>query len=157
MSTFGEIKELPEKYRKYRDKIVLLFKKYDISSIPSLSSTYRNNQQFKDEWRGIWIEVSKQEGGKISLTTAGIIIGSALGGVGIAAMGSAVGVPLALVLGLGGFLSGTKFDSLKVFSSNKTVSVSIPKDIYKKLEMDAKDSEQSVSELLQNIIRQMYE
>jgi hypothetical protein len=157
MSTIDEIKELPEKYKGYRNKIVELFKSNEINSISSLVYAYKNNSKFKEEWQKVWIEVSKEEGGKISLTTIGVILGSALGGVGIAAMGSAIGVPLALILGLGGFLSGTKIDSLKKFSNSKIISISIPKEIYKKIELNAKNSDQTVKELLQIMIKQKYE
>tara|TARA_R110000868_G_scaffold234868_3_gene488544 strand:- start:1475 stop:1948 length:474 start_codon:yes stop_codon:yes gene_type:complete len=157
MGTISEIKEIPEKYKKYRDKIIELFKQNDINSISSLVAMYKANPQFKENWKKIWVEVSKEDGGKISLTTVGVIIGSALGGIGVATMGSAIGVPLALVLGLGGFLTGTKFDSLRIFSNNKSVTISIPKDLYAKIESDAKTLDQSVSKYVELIIEQAYE
>ncbi|MBF7731644.1 ribbon-helix-helix protein, CopG family [Pseudomonas sp. N040] len=156
MSTYSEIKELPEKYRKYRDLIIKLFKQYNISSTSSLIKIYKNNSKFKNEWKRIWVEVSAEEGGKLSLTTIGIIIGSALGSVGIATMGSAIGVPLALILGLGGFLSGTKIDSLKIFSENKKITISLPRELYEKIDLDSKVAEQSMSKLLELIIEEAY-
>ena len=119
MSTFEEIGEIPEKYRAHKEALTLIFKQYEIDGIKSLITKYRGDSFFKNDWSEFWSRVAKQEGGKLSLTTIGLIIGASLGGVGIAAMGSAVGMPLALVLGLGGFLSGSKFDSLLVFSSDK--------------------------------------
>lgn len=156
MSTFDEIKELPSKYKKYRDQLIELFKYHNISSIPLLVNNFKDNKQFKTDWNKIWIDISKEEGGKLSLTTIGIIIGSALGGVGIAAMGSAIGLPLALVLGLGGFLSGAKFDSLKFFGSKKSISIKLPKELFKKIESDANASNMSVSDLVENLIKQAY-
>lgn len=71
-------------------------------------------------------------------------------------MGSAVGVPIVAVLGPGGFLSGSKFDSLKVFGTNKSVTISIPKEFYARIVFDAKGSEQ-VSSLSERIIEKVYE
>lgn len=47
------------------------------------------------------------------MTTIGVILGAALGGVGIAFAGTAIGLPLFFVLGLGGLITGNEFDSLK--------------------------------------------
>ena len=69
----------------------------------------------------------------MTLTSIGIIIGYSLGGVGIAAMGGAIGLPLFLVLGTAGFLGGGWLDKLiNCFSKNE--SIEIPKDLYKKME-----------------------
>ena len=57
------------------------------------------------------MEIAKAEGGKITLTTACAIIGLVLGGVGIAAMGGAIGIPLALIVTPIGYLVGQEADS----------------------------------------------
>ena len=111
------MKKLPEEFLKYKNSLVELFEKYDINSIKSLKSTYKNNLEFRNEWKSIWLIIAKENGGKLSLTTMGIIIGSALGGVGIALMGTAFGMPLALILGLGGFLFGSKVDDINTTES----------------------------------------
>ena len=152
MGTFEEIGEIPEKYRVHKESLKLLFKKHDIDGIKALISKYTTNSSFKAEWAIFWSELAKSEGGKLSLTTIGLIIGAALGGVGIAAMGGAIGMPLALVLGLGGFLSGSKFDSLSVFSSEKKVSAKISKDLYLALESKASEYGLTVSEYVKLII-----
>jgi len=156
MSTFDEIKELPDKFKKYQDQVIELFNAYNINSIQLFVKNYRNNEQFKKDWNKLWIQISKVEGGKLSLTTIGIIMGSALGGVGIAAMGSAIGLPLALVLGLGGFVSGSKFDSLNFFGSKKRVSIKLSKELLRNIESDAKESGVSVSDYVEIILQQAY-
>jgi len=156
MSTIEEIKEIPEKYQKYRDELIELFKKYGVYGIQSLINNYKNNLDFKEEWSTTWVKISKEDGGKLSLTTIGIIIGSAMGGVGIAAMGSAVGLPLALVLGLGGFFSGSKIDSLKFFGSKKSVKFKISKDTHQRLIEDAGNSDLSTSDFVEQLIEIHY-
>jgi hypothetical protein len=54
-----------------------------------------------------------KESAKISLATIGMIVGLALGGVGIAAMGGAIGVLFAIILGIVGFKGGSKIDALR--------------------------------------------
>lgn len=152
MSTFEEIGEIPEKYRAHKEALSLIFKQYAIDGIKSLVSEYRSNPQFKKDWSEFWSHVAKQEGGKLSLTTIGLIIGASLGGVGIAAMGSAVGMPLALILGLGGFLSGSKFDSLLVFSSDKKVTTKLSKECYNVLESKANEFGITVNEYVKLIL-----
>lgn len=152
MSTFEEIGEIPEKYRAHKESLKLMFKLHDIDGIKALISKYKSDPSFKDEWNLFWSDLAKAEGGKLSLTTIGLIIGAALGGVGIAAMGGAVGMPLALVLGLSGFLGGSKFDSLLFFSSEKKVSAKISKDSYQALESKANEFGISVSEYVKLIL-----
>lgn len=118
MSTLNEIKDIPNKYKLYRDQLIELFRENKITSIKKLVSHYKTIEKFRNDWNEIWLQLAKADGGKISLTTMGIIIGSALGGVGIAAMGSAIGIPLALVLGLGGFIFGSIIDDEYNSSSN---------------------------------------
>lgn len=122
MGTFGEIKEIPKKYRAHRDRFKRLFHRYEIDGPKNFGKSYRKNDEFRTEVSAIFWDIAKDEGGKLSLTTMGIIIGSALGGVGIAAMGSAIGLPLSAVLGVGGLLSGSKIDSWKLFRTNKNNS-----------------------------------
>lgn len=152
MSTFEEIGELPEKYRAYKEALVSLLKRYEIEGIKSLVKAYRNNTSFKSEWRDFWALVAKGEGGKLSLSTIGLIIGASLGGVGIAAMGGAIGMPLALVLGLGGFLGGLKFDSFKIFSEEKRISVKVSKDCLDTLTGKADQSGITLKEYIKLIL-----
>ena len=56
-------------------------------------------------------QLMKVEGGKLTFTIAFAIIGAALGGVGVAAMGGAIGVPLALIGAFVGLVLGNEADS----------------------------------------------
>jgi hypothetical protein len=74
--------------------------RHEVRNVRALIELFRSNHEFSSEWRAIWSDIAETEGGKISLTTAGTILGAVLGGVGIAAMGGAIALPLALVLEL---------------------------------------------------------
>jgi outer membrane murein-binding lipoprotein Lpp len=70
------------------------------------------DEEFKTEWKQIWSQIAQQDGGKLSLTTILGITGLVLGGVGIAAGGSAIGLPLAILLAPVGYLAGAEIDDL---------------------------------------------
>lgn len=147
MGTSDEISEIPEKFRIYRDQLVELCKKHEIDGLKSLVYVYRTDSSFRREWGSIWARLATEDGGKISLTTIGIVIGSVLGGMGIAVLGGAIGLPLALVLGLGGLLSGSKIDSLGWFGKKKRLSVKLEKKVIAILESEAEKSSISKEEL----------
>ena len=155
MSTFSEIKEIPKKYRKYSNQFKELFKDYDVKNISDLIKSYLQNDGFQIKARAILIEVSKAEGGKLSLATIGLIIGTALGGVGIATAGGAIGVSLATVFGLGGFLSGSKIDSLGVLNSMRQVEAKIPEETYNRLKNSADNCNKTVEEYLAIVIAEI--
>ncbi len=152
MSTITDIKDIPKRYKVYINKFKKLFKEYDVRNISDLIKFYLNDDGFQNKARGILIEVSKAEGGKLSLATIGIIIGTALGGAGIAVAGGAVGVSLAAVFGIGGFLSGSKIDSLGVLSSMKNVETKIPEETFYRLKLSAENCNKTVEEYLAVII-----
>lgn len=139
MSAFEEIGEIPEKYRAHSAALKLIFVKYKISGLKALVQSFWENPEFKVEWKQFWTGVARDEGGKLSLTALGIIVGSALGGVGIALMGGAFGLPLAGILGLTGFVSGSTIDSQGYLRGEKRLSVRVSKDCFNQLEAKAKE------------------
>lgn len=94
----------------YVQKLTNLFKKFDITGPRRLWKAVRDSE-FRTACQKIFSEVAKAEGGKLTLTTISILIGAALGGVGIAAMGGAIGMPLALLLAPVGYFAGSRLDS----------------------------------------------
>lgn len=90
-----------------------LFRRYDITATRVVKGLWKalSNNEFRWEFRNILINFAEKEGGKLTLTTVAALIGSALGGVGIAAMGGAIGIPLALLLAPIGYLLGVQVDS----------------------------------------------
>ena len=153
MGTINEIREIPKKYKKYIDEFSELFKKYKITSLSGFIKMYQTDEQFSVESKVILTKISQAEGGKLSLTTIGIIIGTSLGGVGIAMLGTAFGAPLAVLFGLGGFLTGSKIDSSGVLSSMKTVETKISEETYIKLELIANGCNMTASEYLALVIK----
>lgn len=156
MSTIEEIREVPEKFRVHLKNLIALMKKHKITGVGALIDSYRNNFQFKEEWRALWLDIAKADGGKLSLTTIGLLFGAAMGGVGIAAGGTAIGIPLFVVLGLGGFLSGSLVDSFKAFSSHKRVSITIPGELYDVIKREAAVSGVSPKTLIEQALNVAY-
>src|SRR5690606_16017096 len=101
---------------------------------------------FADEWREIWVDIVRSDGGKLSATTAGAILGTVLGGVGIATGGAAIGLPLALVLGLGGLLSGAEIDSLR--GAAQRMVLIIPEELRERVQLAAAVAQISPEELI---------
>jgi hypothetical protein len=117
----------------YIDRLIALFKDNDVNSIKTLVSAFRQDDKFKSEWNAIWHDIAMQDGGKLSLTTLGTVLGAALGGVGIAALGGAIGLPLALVLGLGGLIAGSEYDSAKRLAKTKVHLLRLPKELNERI------------------------
>ena len=67
-------------------------------------------------------------------------------------MGTAVGMPLTVVLGLSGFLTGSKIDSLKLFASQKQLLLSLSKETYMKLKKEANDLNVPTSKLIESAL-----
>lgn len=61
-------------------------------------------------------------------------------------------MPLAIALGLTGFLGGSKFDSLSIFSSDKKVTTKISKATYQALQLRADEFGISISDYIACIL-----
>jgi hypothetical protein len=103
-----------QRFSKYVQELIDLFKRFDITGSKALWRLWKaiGNSDFRKEWKRIWIEIAERDGGKLTLTTVLTIIGAVLGGVGVAALGGAVGLPLALLLAPIGYLLGTEIDAM---------------------------------------------
>ena len=148
MAMTKEFGNTAKRCKSYIDRLIDLFRRYKIKSVKSLIANVRTNKEFRRYWQNIWQDVARAEGGKISLTTAGAILGSSLGGVGIAAMGGAIGLPLALILGLGGFIAGTEFDSLRWQAKNRYRLLRIPAPLFARVKAAADSSGMAANELI---------
>lgn len=148
MSTIKELKDLPDRYKRYARELSKLMRRHQVTGLSKLVKTYKDDDDFKREWKTIWLAIAQTDGGKVSLTTVGLIIGASLGGVGIAAAGSAVGLPLAWVLGIGGLLGGSSFDSRDVFGKSKHVLLKIPKELHNAIELEAKLTDTTTNKLI---------
>lgn len=108
-----EAREAVQRFSTYIEELIALFRRYGVtgpSAVRALWSAVRN-PEFKKEWKAIWSKIVEADGSKLTLTTVLAIIGAVLGGVGIAAGGGAIGLPLALLLAPLGYLVGAELDS----------------------------------------------
>ena len=110
MSISRELGESAVRFKTYVDRLIALLRTHEIHSISALVRVFRANNEFRRDWRAIWNDIAAADGGKISLAATLAVLGAVFGGVGIAAMGGAIGFPLALVLGLGGLIAGAELD-----------------------------------------------
>lgn len=102
-----------KRFKGYTEELIWLCKQYGITGPEALWRGVRN-PEFKRQFRAICGKVVEADGGKLSLSTLLGVIGAAFGGVGIAAGGGAIGLPLALVLGSGGYFAGAELDSMEL-------------------------------------------
>ena len=152
MSISKELGDSIGRFKTYTDRLIALFQDHQISSISGLTDAFRHNKEFSSNWKTIWSDIAKADGGKISLTTAGAILGASLGGVGIAAMGGAIGLPLALVLGLGGLISGAEFDSVRGRARTKICLLRLPKGLQSRIAEAARASGVSENAVIVDIL-----
>jgi hypothetical protein len=148
VSISKELSDSAARFKIYIDRLIALLERHQIRSVPALIRAFRNNASLGQDWRAIWNDIAKADGGKISLTTAGTVLGAVLGGVGIAAMGGAIGLPLALLLGLGGLLAGAEFDSVRALSQSKFLLLRVPKQLHLRIEAGAASAGVSANEII---------
>ena len=127
MSIFRDTKETVARFGKHIEGFQALYTKHQMSfgslgDIWALTKKITTDGKFHNDFIALGQSILKQEGGKMSLTALFIIIGVSIGGIGIAGMGSAVGIPaagLVALLASLGFLSGQEIDSAMGASEQK--------------------------------------
>lgn len=87
-----------------------LFREHQVSSLAAFNRQLKN-PTFRADFKALSLKIFEKDGGKISIPLLSVVVGAALGGVGIAMMGSAFGIPLALVGAIGGVFVGSEMDS----------------------------------------------
>ncbi len=110
MSFIDDIRDAKCRFPQHVNAFEDLFRKHRISSTSSAWGAF-SSQTFRDDMVELAEQVMKVEGGKLTFGVVFGIIGAALGGVGIAALGGAIGVPLALVGAFVGLVIGNEADS----------------------------------------------
>jgi|SRR5579864_2628890 len=113
MGIIANAKETLGRFSSYIGRLTDLCKSNGISGSTAplkLVQQWRSNDEFRDKWNNIWNELAAGEGEKITFTTVSLIIGAVLGGVGVAALGGAIGLPLAAVLVPIGYTVGNELD-----------------------------------------------
>lgn len=98
------------RYRGYGHQMKSLLSRHEVHSIDDLNRVARDST-FRNEVAALWHGILTAEGGKLSLTIILSTIAIAMGGVGIAAAGGAVGLPLLAILAPAGYFAGQELDS----------------------------------------------
>jgi hypothetical protein len=109
----GIIKDTTASFTRIRDygnQMRGLLSRHEIHNVDDLKRLAKDSA-FKSEVTVLWKGIIEAEGGKVSLTLILGTIAVAMGGVGIAAGGGAIGLPLLLVLAPAGYFAGQEFDS----------------------------------------------
>lgn len=110
MSFSDDIRDAKHRFPQHVKAFEDLFRKHRICSTATAWEAL-SSVSFRDDMVALAEQLMKAEGGKLTFTIAFAIIGAALGGVGVAAMGGAIGVPLALVGAFVGLVLGNEADS----------------------------------------------
>ncbi|MFY9908402.1 MAG: hypothetical protein WAK56_01100 [Candidatus Sulfotelmatobacter sp.] len=87
-----------------------LLSRHQVHSIDDLKRVSKDTT-FKSDVDALWHAFLTAEGGKLSLTLILSTIAIAMGGVGVAAGGGAIGVPLLMILAPVGYFGGQELDS----------------------------------------------
>lgn len=99
-----------ERIRGYGNEMKGLLSRHQVHSIDDLRQLEKDST-FRSEVAALWDGILKTEGGKLSLTLILSTIAIAMGGVGIAAGGGAIGLPLLVILAPAGYFAGQELDS----------------------------------------------
>jgi hypothetical protein len=110
MSVITDTKASFERIRGYGNQMKRLLSRHEIHSVEDLKRLAKD-PYFQNEVAGLWDGILKAEGGKLSLTLILSTIAIAMGGVGIAAGGGAIGLPLIVILAPAGYFAGQELDS----------------------------------------------
>jgi hypothetical protein len=99
-----------ERIRGYGNQMKGLLSRHEIHSVEDLKRVAKDSS-FQNEVATLWEGITRAEGGKITLTILLSTIAVAMGGVGIAAGGGAIGLPLLIILAPAGYFAGQELDS----------------------------------------------
>lgn len=110
MGIIKDTKASLERIPSYASQIKNLLLRHGIHNVDDLRRVAKE-PSFKCEVTALWEDILKSEGGKVTGTLVFSTIALALGGVGIATGGSAIGLPLLVILAPAGFIGGQELDS----------------------------------------------
>ena len=112
MSVTEDIKAAKSRFAVYVVQLQDLLKQHDVRGKNWLRSLKAANAdpEFVRRRSAIWKEILEHEGGKLTFGTVLAIVGTVVGGVGIAFGGTAFGMPLVLLLAPAGIWIGNEID-----------------------------------------------
>lgn len=104
--TRASVDRIPE----YAKQMKAILSRHGVHGVDDLKRMAKK-PSFRSEMVALWDSILAAEGGKVSLTVILSTVALAMGGVGIAAGGGAIGLPLLLILGPAGYFGGQELDS----------------------------------------------
>jgi hypothetical protein len=110
MGIITDTKATLGRYRGYGNEMKSLLFRHEVHSIDDLNRLAKD-LSFQSEVTALWRNIVRAEGGAITLTVVLSTIAIAMGGVGIAAGGGAIGLPLLVILAPAGYFAGQELDS----------------------------------------------
>jgi len=118
MGIAKDVQQTYERFGIYIDQLTRIIGRYGISKdswtkYPQLAALLTTNPEARSEIGELLKVVVALDGGKLSLSTLGSILALSVGGIGVAAMGSAFGIPAMAITLLGtaaGALVGNELD-----------------------------------------------
>jgi hypothetical protein len=110
MGIIKDTKASLERIPRHAKLIKSLLARHRAHSIEELKRAAKD-PAFKREVTALWEDILKAEGGKLTGTLVFSTLALVMGGVGIAAGGGAIGLPLLAILGPAGFIAGQELDS----------------------------------------------
>jgi ABC-type multidrug transport system fused ATPase/permease subunit len=111
MGIIGDTKATLERVRIYGNQMKNLLSRHEIHSIDDLQRVAKDSS-FQNEVTALWAGIIRTESAKTMLFIVLSTIAIAMGGVGIAAGGGAIGVPLLAILAPAGYFAGQELDSV---------------------------------------------
>jgi hypothetical protein len=153
MSLLDEFRGSVGRFKERIAELQALLRAYSVDGIRPLVRLYREDTKFKQRWDEIWAAAARDDGGKLSFAAVGAILGATLGGAGIAAMGTAFGLPLLAVLGLGGLVAGTEVDAAVRREWGDTRALDLPRDIHDRVVAKASELGVEPRQLVAEILR----
>jgi hypothetical protein len=103
MSIITDTKATLERIRGYGNEMKGLLSRREVHSIDDLKRVAKESS-FQSDVAALWGSIVRSEGGAITMTVVLSTIAIAMGGVGIAAGGGAIGLPLLVILAPAGYL-----------------------------------------------------
>jgi hypothetical protein len=104
MGISTDTKATLERIRGYGNQMKSLLFRHEVHSIADLKRAAKD-LSFQSEVTALWGNIVRAEGGAITLTVILSTIAIAMGGVGIAVGGGAIGLPLLVILAPAGYFA----------------------------------------------------
>jgi hypothetical protein len=153
MSLLDEFRGSVGRFKDRISELQALLRAYRVDGVRSLVRLYRDDAKFRTRWQEVWAAAARDDGGKLSFAAVGAILGATLGGAGIAAVGTAFGLPLLAVLGLGGLVAGTEVDAAVRREWSSTKAIDVPRDIHERVVTKARELGVEPKHLVTEILR----